>query len=259
MTSPIEPRTASLYHASRAAVVEPWVAAAIVLTAMATYLVAPMFAPSALRFVVAQAALAAVTVVGVLVAHPARALAALGLRGARPVFFVAAVAIGATAWYLNLRLVALLPLPEGQARALQVMVDRPSLAGALLSFAALPAVCEELVFRGVLARSLGRNLAVVMAAAISAIVFSTYHLSLVQALPTLTLGFVLAVVAIRADSIAPTMLAHAINNAMALTMSRGEVAPVATWMDRHPTLALVGCGAATALGLMLAARGTRTS
>ena len=258
MTSPIEPRTASLYHASRVPVAEPILAMGLVATSLASYLVAAALVPAGLALVAAQLALAVVPAGMMMILRPERPLAALGLRGARPRFFAAAIALGATAWYLNLWLVAALPLPEQQVHELEVLVDRPSLWRALAMFALLPAVCEEILFRGVLARSLGRSASLLVAALVSAVVFSAYHLSLVQALPTLSLGVLLAVIAIRADSIAPTMVAHAINNTLAITLSRGELPGVADWLGHHPPVALAGCATATALGIVIviAARGS---
>jgi len=255
MTSPIEPRTASLYHASHDPAVEPVIAMAIVMAAMATYLMVSLLVRGELAMLAAQAALVAIPVAAVLVSHPVRPLAALGLRGARPRFFVAAVAIGCTAWYLNTRLVALLPLPARQLHQLEELVERPALPWALAMFALVPALCEELLFRGVLARALGHRLPIALAAAISGAVFAAYHLSLVQALPTLTLGFLLAVIAIRAGSVLPTMLAHALNNTLAIAMSRAELPALGGWLGRHPALALAGCAGATAWGLAIAARG----
>jgi sodium transport system permease protein len=243
-----------LYHASRASAVEPVVAVAIVLAALATYLIVPILVPAEWAMIAAQAAIAVVPIAAVIAVHPARRLAALGLRGARPRFFAAAILIGATAWYVNVRIVALLPLPDGEARVLEKLVDRPAFGWALAMFALVPALCEEILFRGVLARALGHHLRLVAAAAISAIVFAAYHHSLVQGLPTLTLGFMLAVIAIRADSVAPTIVAHAINNAMAIAMSRDELPGIAGWLGHHPTLALVGCAGATAAGVAIAAR-----
>ncbi|TMQ05547.1 MAG: CPBP family intramembrane metalloprotease [Deltaproteobacteria bacterium] len=247
MTSPIRPRTASLYHASRAPVVDPIVAGATVALAMATCIVAGALAPGELAFVAGQGGLAVAAIGVMVIVHPRRALAAIGLRGAQPRFFVAAIAIGATAWYLNVRL--------DDAEHLRGLIDRPPLVEALAEFALLPALCEEIVFRGVLARSLGRRMALALAALVSAAVFSGYHLSLVQALPTLTLGIVLAVIAIRADSVLPAALAHAINNAMAIAMSRDELPGIAGWLTRHPTAAALGCAATTACGIAIAARG----
>jgi len=259
MTSPIEPRTASLYHASRAPAVEPRAAAGIVLAAIGSYLLAAAVVPARLWFVAAQLALAVVAGAGVVIVHRPRPLAALGLRGARLRFFVAAIAIGATAWYLNATLVdwvfTRLALPREQAVHLQELVDRPPLWHALAMFAVLPAVCEEIVFRGVLARSIARRRSLIAAAAISGAVFSAYHLSLVQGLPTLTLGLMLAVIAVRADSVAPAMVAHALNNALAIAVSRGALPELTGWLGRHPVAGLAGCAVATAGGIAIAARG----
>jgi membrane protease YdiL (CAAX protease family) len=256
MTSPIEPRTASLYHAARGPAVEPAAAAAILAIAMATYLVVGSAAPPQLSFLVAQLALLSVAGIGAMLAHPSRPLAALGVRRAPPRIFVAAIAIGATAWYLNAWLVAWLverfSLPQEHIQHLKGLVDRPQMLGAIAAFALLPAVCEELVFRGVLARSLGRRYSLVVAAAISALVFSAYHLSPVQAVPTFTLGLVLGAIAIRADSVLPTMLAHGLNNAMAIAMSRGELSVAGGWLDQHPVAAVIGCAATTATGVVIA-------
>jgi sodium transport system permease protein len=248
-----------LYHASRAPAVEPRVAVGIVLAATASYLLVGMMAPASVRFVVAQVAMAVVAGAGVAIAHRGRPLAALGLRGARLRFFAAGIAVGATAWYLNAALVdwlfAKLALPREHAIHLQKLVDQPPLWRALAMFAVLPAVCEEIVFRGVLARSIGRRTSLIAAAAISAAVFSAYHLALVQALPTLTLGLVLAVIAIRADSIAPSIVAHALNNALAIAVSRHALPDLMGWLDRHPVAGLAGCAVATAGGVVIAARG----
>jgi len=255
MTSPNQPRTARLYHGPGGGTFDPSVAAVILPTAVASYLVAAIAAPPGLAVLAGQLALAVVPIGAVVAARRAaraagaavpRVRAQLGLGAAPPRLFVAALAIGATAWYLNMRLVALVPIAQ--------LIDRPPLAVALAMFAVVPAICEELLFRGVFARALGRDLPLAGAAAISAAVFSAYHLSLVQAVPTLTLGAALAVIAIRADSALPTMLAHAINNALAIAISRDELPALARWFERHALAAIVGAAIATAWGLALAIR-----
>jgi sodium transport system permease protein len=247
-----------LYHAPPAAgapAVEPAIAAAIVMAAMATYLVIAVVVPHGLVLPAAQAALAAIPIAAIAYAQRGYRLGSpwrlLGFGRAHPRFFIAAIAIGTTAWYLNMRLVAGLPLPDHQTRVLAELVSRPTLVGALALFAVMPAVCEEILFRGVLARSLGKSLPLAVAAGISAVVFSAYHLSLVQALPTLTLGLLLGLVAIRADSVLPSIAAHALNNTLAIAMSRNALPTLAGGLEGHPTLALAGSVTATAAGLAL--------
>jgi membrane protease YdiL (CAAX protease family) len=151
-----------------------------------------------------------------------------------------------------MRVVALLPITEAQTRELSRLIERPPLVAAIAMFAAVPAVCEELVFRGVFARALGRDLPLAGAAAISAAVFSAYHLSVAQALPTLTLGVALAILAIRSGSVLPAMLAHAINNAAAIAVSRDEVPALSGWLADHPIAALAIAIVVAAGGLALA-------
>jgi membrane protease YdiL (CAAX protease family) len=260
MTSPNEPRTASLYHAPPI-VVDPAIAVVLVIAAVATYVLLAITLPRAFGFVVAQLALAAVAlgVVGYGRRNLAETRRAVGLGGARLRWFAAAIAIGATAWYLNMRLVAVLPIPQQQVRVLAALVDGPSLWVSLAMFAVLPAVCEEIVFRGLLARALASQLPVGTAVAISAVVFSAYHLSLVQAVPTLTLGALLSMLAIRADSVLPSIAAHALNNAAAIAMSRGEPAALASWLVDHPAIALAGAATACTAGLAIAWRSPITT
>lgn len=255
MTSPIEPRTASLYHAPRTAAVEPWLAAGIVAAALATYLVIPFVAPRTAALPIAQAALLVIPVSAIAMLRLERPWAALGLRGSRARWIAAGVALGATLWYVNMQLVALLPVPAREVRTLEALVEAPPLLGAIALFALVPAVCEEVMFRGVLARALGRQMPIGIAAALSALVFAAYHLSIVQALPTLTFGFGLAVIAIRADSVVPTIVAHAINNTIAIVLSRDALPGATAWLIGHPTLAFAGCVLISALAIAAAARG----
>jgi sodium transport system permease protein len=242
-------------------------AAGIVAAAMGSYLIALTVLAAPANFAIAQLGLIAVACAMAAPAQPApriwNTLGALGLRRARARDFAAAIAIGATAWYGNAWLVDWIAshweLPQVEIRHLQGLVERPPLLQGLAMFALLPAVCEEVVFRGVLARSLGRHHGLLVGVGISAVVFAGYHLSVVQALPTLTLGAMLGLIAIRADSIAPTIAAHAINNAMAIAMSRGELAGITAWMTEHPDASLAGCAAAIAAGIAIAMSGRRAA
>ena len=182
---------------------------------------------------------------------------ALGLRA--PARFAgryvgAAVLIGCTAWYLNMRLVELLPLPEGNLRTLADLVDQPSLPLTLLTIAVIPAICEEVMFRGVVLGALATRFVPLAAVVLSALLFSFYHLSVIQLLPTFTLGLVLGAMALRGGSVFPAMLAHFLNNALAVVVSRHEPRALVAWLDVHPTAALIACGASTAAGLALIAR-----
>jgi membrane protease YdiL (CAAX protease family) len=66
------------------------------------------------------------------------------------------------------------------------------------------------------------------------------------------------VIAIRADSIAPTILAHALNNGIVILLSRNELPGLAGSLTDHPILGLAICAGTTAIGLVIAVRGDRT-
>jgi membrane protease YdiL (CAAX protease family) len=227
-------------------------AVAVAAGAIAAFLVVAVVVPPAFGLVLAQLAQIGVAV-GMTRGLAPRALPAIGITVPRARFVVAAVLIGATAWYVNLALVTALHITGPETSQLEDLVSAPPLAVALALLAVAPAIGEEIVFRGVLARGLATRLPLPVAALASAAAFSLYHLSYVQALPTFVLGALLAIVAIRGGSIIPTMLAHAINNALAIVLSRDEARGVADWLDAHTAPAIATCAVVCAAGVALAA------
>ena len=90
----------------------------------------------------------------------------------------------------------------------------------LLLIAVLPAICEELAFRGFILsglRHLGHRR---MAIIISAAFFGVAHGILQQSLIATFSGVVMGYIAVRTASILPCIFYHATNNALALTLGR---------------------------------------
>ena len=86
----------------------------------------------------------------------------------------------------------------------------------VLGVVAAPAVVEELVFRGLLFSSLRRRWSFVPTAIVSALVFAAFHQPWVV-IPTIAiLGFALAWLRERFDSLYPPILLHALNNGLAI-------------------------------------------
>jgi sodium transport system permease protein len=84
----------------------------------------------------------------------------------------------------------------------------------------LPAVCEELAFRGFILsgfRRVGRNW---QAIACSTVFFALAHGVVQQSLIACLLGVVLGYLAIQSGSILPGMVFHAVHNTLALANSR---------------------------------------
>lgn len=222
------------------------VATLIAVGAVATAQGAPLHAALALGQVSMLAVAVAIT------RASGQPLRALGIAGAPVRFLAAAVLIGVSAWYLNLALVqALIEVEPEDVRTLRRAVEQPSLPVAMLAIAVIPAVCEEIVFRGALLRGLASRLPALLALGIGSAMFALYHLRPVQMLPTFTLGLVLGVLALRTGSVLPSVIAHALNNAAAIAVARrGDT--IGSGLDAHPALALGGFGALFAAGVALA-------
>jgi len=208
-------------------------------------------APIEIAIGIGQIGLVAVPVIAIIAwGHPRTYL---GIRGASGRDYAAALLIGVSAWYLNMHLVELLSLPEGDAMRFAQLLEAPALPVALITIALLPAICEEIVFRGVLTRGLATRFRPEPAIVIAAALFSLYHLKPIQMPSTFTLGLVFGALTLRSRSVIPSMLAHLLNNAIALVVSRDEVPGLADWIAGHPGISITGAAVACAGGLVLIA------
>ena len=85
--------------------------------------------------------------------------------------------------------------------------------------ALLPAVCEELVFRGVIFNGLRKNTKDVTAVLLSAFLFALMHGRLEQLVYPFILGIILGVVVLRTKSIVASMIVHFCNNLIVVTLT----------------------------------------
>jgi membrane protease YdiL (CAAX protease family) len=167
---------------------------------------------------------------------------------------IGALLIGASLWYVNVRLAAPIVRAFG-AEELTRLGERfaePPIVPRLLIVALLPACCEELLSRGVLARALRPATGRIAAVLLSALCFAGFHLSIVRFAPTFTLGAVLAAVTLAADSIWPAIAAHALNNAIAIAVAGGALPSLAEIVSSHPDGCLIASAALSATGLVIA-------
>ncbi len=89
--------------------------------------------------------------------------------------------------------------------------------GVLFAVAVLPAVMEELFFRGVFLREM-KEFSPVMQVVLCGGLFALYHQNPAQTVYQFICGVAFALVAMRAGSFLPTVLAHFINNAFIITL-----------------------------------------
>jgi sodium transport system permease protein len=136
----------------------------------------------------------------------------------------------------------LFPISEAVKQAFGQMLEHiPNLGTAVVLIAVIPAICEELAFRGFILTGLERGHRTRSAILLSALLFGFMHVlvSLFQQLFNATLlGLVLGLLAVRSRSILPGILFHFINNGLGVVMGSRANDPalrrIATWLYRDP-------------------------
>ena len=149
-----------------------------------------------------------------------------------------AVLVGAPAAYLTgvglaeLVDAYLFPVPESVLEAFgDLLLETPLPLWQLLLFLALmPAIFEEIAFRGVLQHGLSTRLRPLALCLAVGAIFGLFHVALFRIVPTAFLGGVLAATVVFTGSIYPAILWHALNNAAALVPSRFG------WIDAESTI-----------------------
>ncbi len=113
----------------------------------------------------------------------------------------------------------LYPLNDEVARQLDQLLDAPVALGTmLLVIAVLPAICEELAFRGFMLsglRHVGHKWTAII---VSSLFFASTHAIFQQSLVAFALGLVLGFVAVQTGSILPAILFHVTHNSLAILL-----------------------------------------
>ncbi len=170
----------------------------------------------------------------------------LRLRWPEPRYFALAIAlvIALNPLISELRPVVewLFPISDLVKESLsKVMAQASSPAVAVLVFALIPAISEEVAFRGLILSGLEAQHRTRSAILLSALMFGFLHvlLSLFQQLFNATLlGIVLGLLAVRSRSIFPGIVFHFLNNAYAvllgLVVTSPSAGPILNWIYRNP-------------------------
>jgi sodium transport system permease protein len=115
------------------------------------------------------------------------------------------------------------PVSEQAAEAMkpftQQIASAPWLTVILL-MAAVPAVCEELAFRGFIFGGLVRDRGRLRAVLVTALMFGVSHGVLQQSLCASLMGVLLGWIALRTGSVLPGMMIHFTNNALSVSIER---------------------------------------
>lgn len=180
----------------------------------------------------------------------------LGLAAPTARSAIGAVLIGSSFWLVNLVLVVpLVTRYLGGAEELEqlerhLLGDTPVVA-TLVVVAVLPALCEELLLRGLVARAFAGRFGVAIGVISSALLFGFLHLSVARFLPTALLGAALAWAALAAGSVVPAMIIHFLNNFIAILLATGYLPGLAAALESDPVPLAAGAAAVTVAGLLL--------
>ncbi|MGE3314441.1 MAG: ABC transporter permease subunit/CPBP intramembrane protease, partial [Planctomycetaceae bacterium] len=137
----------------------------------------------------------------------------------------------------------------------------------LLVFAAAPALCEELAFRGFMLSGFSQSGRIGVAVGLSSAAFGLMHMIPQQVFNAALLGVVLGMLAVRSNSLLPCILFHFLYNGLEVVRSRfGGTLPrtgpteFLLWFDgdslrfRWPTLVLAGAAAFVLLRMLVPSR-----
>ena len=117
------------------------------------------------------------------------------------------------------------PAPQGIAE-LMGELKNAHLGFMILAFAVMPAICEEIAFRGFLLSGFRRLGRVRMAVILSSCAFGIIHMIPTQVFNATILGVVLGAMCVRTRSLFPGIVFHFVYNSLALLHSRyGKVLP----------------------------------
>lgn len=181
----------------------------------------------------------------------------LGLPTARAV--LVGILIGAAGWGLSLAVGWLQrevlgdssASAEALAEALGPLMEQP-LVVTLLLLAVLPAVAEELLFRGLILQGFRGSLGPTRAVIASAVAFGVFHLDPHRFFPQFIFGLILGFAALRTGSIYAAIIAHALHNAVLFGLAEwGGDRAEAFLESPSRVLALGAAGAAVALAVLL--------
>lgn len=106
--------------------------------------------------------------------------------------------------------------------------DGWGIIGVLIAVALLPAVTEELIFRGILLDGLKKNFSAVVAILLCGGIFAVYHQRPEQTIYQFCCGTAYALLAFKAGSILPTVLAHFLNNALIVILHANGITAIPT-------------------------------
>lgn len=134
---------------------------------------------------------------------------------------VSAIIIGAGNILINMVLTSVFSLfmndsTDEMNQSMQLITDGRPFIQLLLIIGILPAVCEEILFRGYLYSSVKNRMKPLSAMIIVSLTFGLYHMNLIQSTVTAILGMILVYSVYSTECIFVSMIIHAMNNSFSV-------------------------------------------
>ncbi len=148
-----------------------------------------------------------------------------------PAALLLAVALHPAVTLLQRIVMQVYPLSEDVARQLNSLLPKDAPLGwSLLIIALVPAMCEELAFRGFILSGLRHMGHKWRAIALSSIFFGVMHSIFQQSIIACIVGLALGFIAVQTGSLLPAITFHAVHNSLGLLTH--EYLPA--WLDKNP-------------------------
>jgi sodium transport system permease protein len=115
------------------------------------------------------------------------------------------------------------PISDQAAEAMKPFTDQIVSApwmSVIFLMAVVPAICEELAFRGFIFGGLVRQKGRLRAVVVTAVMFGVSHGVLQQSIAATLMGLLLGWIALRTGSVLPSILIHFANNALSVSLER---------------------------------------
>tara|TARA_Y100000589_G_C27077413_1_gene598102 strand:- start:322 stop:1131 length:810 start_codon:yes stop_codon:yes gene_type:complete len=163
----------------------------------------------------------------------------LALGKAAPRYWLSGLLLGLSMWVVGHEIFVIqeyiLPIPEAliqQQAPMEALMKNQPLWWLLLVVAVVPAVVEEMCFRGMLLNSLRANSRRYIGLLVTAAAFAMFHFLVYRLALTFVLGLFLAYLCWQSRSIWPGVLAHFMNNGFAVL--RAQYPNVVEWIGIDP-------------------------
>lgn len=146
---------------------------------------------------------------------------ALFFKKPKFIYIISAVIIGLGNILINMVLTSVFSLfmndsTDEMNQSMQLITDGRPFIQLLFAIGILPAVCEEILFRGYLYSSIKNKMKPFMAMIVVSLTFGIYHMNLIQSAVTAIIGIILVYSVYKTECIFVSMIIHAMNNSFSV-------------------------------------------